>query len=141
MVGDPLDRRLAVGVLAREDLEFPLRVEAPADVLNEHVIAALGHPVGDEEAGNFSAVGRTDENRREAARIPREVAIRDQLDTVRHRDTQAALDGDIMKGRRQPEQAGDEAAPVAVEAERGQPGDGESDRGAFVHLVLSSMPV
>ena len=55
------------------------------------------------------------------------MAVRDQFDAVRHRHAQAALDGDVMKRGRQPEQARGEAPreafPVAVETERGGAGD------------------
>jgi hypothetical protein len=87
LVRDPSDRRPSVDVLAREDVEFPLGIEAPADVLDEHVVAALGQAAGDEKAGGLSAVGRAYEDRREAARLARVVAVRDQLGTVGHRDT------------------------------------------------------
>jgi len=69
------------------------------------------------------------------------MAIRDQLDTVRHRDAQAPLDGDVVERGRQPEQARHEAPPVAIQTSRGQPGDQKRDRGSFMHLVPSSVPV
>jgi hypothetical protein len=119
LLGDPLDRRPAVGVLAGEDVEFPLGIEAPTDVLDEHVVAPLRHLLGDEEAGSLPTVGRTDEDGREAARLARAVAVRDKLDAVRHGGAQTTLDGDVMKRGRQPEQARGEAPPVAVDTERG----------------------
>ena len=75
--------------------------------------------LNDEEAESLPAVGRADKDGREAARLARAVAVRDQLNSLGHRDTQAALDGDVMKRGRQPEQARDEPPPVAVDAERG----------------------
>ncbi len=144
LLRDPIYGGLTVGGLVDVGVEFALGVKTAARALDDDVVATFGEALGGHFAEGIAAeksrfpataVGGADEDGRVVARGLGEVMVGVEAGAIGHGHGDGALDGDVMVGWGQLEQASNEQAAEMVDgpSQKGQ----EKEQGAPLHRERS----